>query len=444
MPDTVIEIEHLYKEYRLGLIGYGTLREDLQSWWARTLGKDDPNSIIDGRDERGSWRHKESSKSDHILALDGINLKVQEGEKLGIIGKNGAGKTTLLKILSRISSPTRGRALIRGKVASLIAVGTGFHPELTGRENVYLNGAILGLTKSEIDDSFDEIINFADLLKFIDTPVKRYSTGMYIRLGFSVAAHLDPDILMVDEVLAVGDYAFREKAMGKMNEISIGGRTILFVSHNLASIQELCDRVILLDGGSIIKDGEPESVINHYIQLDFSERGELNKARATDLSLDGSVNRIGNQVCLKSVSVLNEAGDACDRFTVRDSIYVEIEYEIYEVLKFLDASFHLMNQRNERVFYTFDDIEKRSWDERRKLPGKYISRCKIPGDFLNDGTYSITVALTDNKVYSQIDDAVLFQVDDVMDPRGARGLYYEAKWISSTVRPVLKWDVQVI
>ena len=227
----VIKIENLYKEYRLGTIGYGTLREDMESWWAKIKGRPDPNSII------GQSNGKIISSTDHILALNNINLEVKQGERLGIIGNNGAGKTTLLKILAQIASPTHGRVMAKGKIASLIAVGTGFHSELTGRENVYLNGSILGLTKKEIDNRFNEIVEFSGVEKFIDTPVKRYSSGMSVRLGFAVAAHLDPDILVVDEVLAVGDAEFRKKALEKMKPDGISeSKTILFVSHNMQAI----------------------------------------------------------------------------------------------------------------------------------------------------------------------------------------------------------------
>ena len=256
MSDNVIEIEHLYKEYRLGLIGYGTLREDMQSWWAIARGKEDPNSIV------GHSGNTNNIIADHMLALKDINLTVELGERLGIIGANGAGKTTLLKILSRIASPTRGTARIKGRVASLLGVGTGFHKELTGRENIYLNGSILGLRKFEIDKRFDEIVDFAGVEQFIETPVKRYSSGMYVRLGFAVAAHLDPDVLIVDEVLAVGDAEFRKKALGKMREVSESeGRTILFVSHNMEAVEELCNRAIVFSKGKIIADGTPDDSI---------------------------------------------------------------------------------------------------------------------------------------------------------------------------------------
>ena len=236
---TVIKIENLYKEYRLGVIGHGTLYRDLQSWWAKARGKPDPNSLLGVADPHEG--------KDRILALNDINLEVKDGEVLGIIGANGAGKSTLLKILSQVTAPTSGTIKYKGRVSSLLEVGTGFHTELTGRENIYLNGAINGMNKKEVSRKLDEIVHFAGVEQFLDTPVKRYSSGMFVRLGFAVAAHLDPDILVVDEVLAVGDASFRKKAIGKMQDVSKEeGRTVLFVSHNMESIKKLCARSILL------------------------------------------------------------------------------------------------------------------------------------------------------------------------------------------------------
>jgi len=258
MSDVVIRVEDVYKEYILGKIGYGTLKDDLKSWWARIRGKEDPNSII-GQQSRLDLKHK------HFLALNGVSFEVKEGEAVGIIGRNGAGKSTLLKILSRITTPSRGAIKIKGRISSLLEVGTGFHPELTGRENIYLNGAILGMKKKEIDKKLDEIIGFAGIEEFIDTPVKRYSSGMYVRLAFSVAAHLDSDILILDEVLAVGDAEFQKKCLGKMDDVTKNqGRTILFVSHNMAAIKNLCSRGILLKDGKIEVDGSVDEAVSKY------------------------------------------------------------------------------------------------------------------------------------------------------------------------------------
>ncbi|MGX9728399.1 MAG: ABC transporter ATP-binding protein [Candidatus Electronema sp. VV] len=262
MSDTVIQIEGLWKEYRLGVIGHGTLTRDLQSWWAKVRGKEDPNSklqpMLAGQEKQ--------IEGDRFWALRDINLEVKEGEILGIIGRNGAGKSTLLKLLSRVTAPTKGQIKIKGRIASLLEVGTGFHPELTGRENIFMNGAILGMSKQEIKSNLDEIIDFSGVEKFIDTPVKRYSSGMYVRLAFAVAAHLEPEILVVDEVLAVGDAEFQQKAMGKMSELSSReGRTVLVVSHNMKSIEYLCPSAFFVKNGSIDFKGITSAVIFRYI-----------------------------------------------------------------------------------------------------------------------------------------------------------------------------------
>lgn len=259
----VVKTEHLQKEYRLGVIGSGTLRRDLQSWVAKKRGKDDPNRRIGA---------KEYEKGDTFLAVDDINLEIMRGERVGIIGSNGAGKSTLLKLLSRITSPTGGEIAYRGRIASMLEVGTGFHPELTGRENVYLNGAILGMTRADVDKKIDEIIAFSECEKFIDTPVKRYSSGMFVKLAFSVAAHLDAEIMIMDEVLAVGDMKFQKKCIGKMRELAVDeNRTVLYVSHNMGTIQDLCSRCIVLDHGKKVYDGDVDEAIKLYMGGDNDE-----------------------------------------------------------------------------------------------------------------------------------------------------------------------------
>jgi lipopolysaccharide transport system ATP-binding protein len=265
MNNSVIKVENLSKEYRFGVIGHGTLYKDLQSWWARMRGKEDPNSKI-------SLQKGPARTGERFWALKGISFDVKEGEVLGIIGRNGAGKSTLLKILSRVTTPTEGYVKIRGRVSSLLEVGTGFHQELTGRENVYLNGMIHGMTKAEIDKKFDEIVDFSGVEKFIDTPVKRYSSGMNVRLGFAVAAHLEPEILIVDEVLAVGDAEFRRKCLNKMQEVSEGGRTVLFVSHNMHAIRQLCHRGIVLEAGKIVHRGPTDEVVDKYLASSSSDQ----------------------------------------------------------------------------------------------------------------------------------------------------------------------------
>lgn len=278
MSETVIKIENLKKKYRLGAIGGGTLTADLQSWWARVRGKEDPNTMI-GTEVYG--------KNETFMALNGINLEVKKGETLGIIGGNGAGKSTTLKLLSRVTAPTEGSIKIKGRISSLLEVGTGFHPELTGRENIYLNGAILGMSKEEVDSKLEDIIEFSECRKFIDTPVKRYSSGMFVKLAFSVAAHLDSEILIMDEVLAVGDMKFQQKCIQKMRNIAeTENRTILYVSHNMSTIRQLCNRVVVLDKGKIIYNGEVEKGIsiyldnyNHRIQSTYNDFSNLERMK---------------------------------------------------------------------------------------------------------------------------------------------------------------------
>src|ERR1700741_2136106 len=250
--DTVIKVENVSKQYRLGMVGRGTIANDLTKWWAKVRGKEDPFLAIGEANDR-----TQKGNSDYVWALKDINFEVKRGEVLGIIGKNGAGKSTLLKILSQVTMPTTGEIKVKGRIASLLEVGTGFNPDLTGRDNIFLNGAILGMTKQEIKNKFDEIIDFSGVERYIDTPVKRYSSGMYVRLAFAVAAHLEPEILIVDEVLAVGDAEFQKKCLGKMKDVSGQGRTVLFVSHNMSAIRQLCTRALLLEDGHVIQDGPP-------------------------------------------------------------------------------------------------------------------------------------------------------------------------------------------
>lgn len=277
MEEFMIDIQDVKKEYRLGAIGGGTLKGDLQSWWARKRGKPDPNALI-GQEER--------LVGQKFMALNGVSLSVRKGEALGIIGGNGAGKSTLLKLLSRVTAPTEGRILLNGRVASMLEVGTGFHGELTGRENIYMNGAILGMTKAEIDSKMEDIIDFSEVRDFIDTPVKRYSSGMYVKLAFSVAAHLDSEIMIMDEVLAVGDMAFQKKCLDKMKSaVKESGKTVLYVSHNMSTIRQLCDRCVVLDQGRIIYEGDVEKAIGIYMSSSI---------QALDVNIDLSHSRMAH------------------------------------------------------------------------------------------------------------------------------------------------------
>ena len=314
---TVIEVDDVWKKYRLGIIGTGTLRHDFERWWHRVRGKPDPHSKVDQRTKAESRKAKVESPNgesdgdlgdDEVWALRGLSFEVKHGEILGIIGRNGAGKSTLLKILSRVTSPTKGEVRIKGRIASLLEVGTGFHPELTGRENIFLNGAILGMTKAEIRTKLNEIIAFAEVDKFLDTPVKRYSSGMYVRLAFAVAAHLESEILIVDEVLAVGDAQFQKKCLGKIGDVAHEGRTVLFVSHNMNAITALCPKVIVLKQGRVIFNGKVEESL-HYYGASSSVSGSIDLASKKPGAYLQSLNIIQNG---KSSSGILKADDKVD------------------------------------------------------------------------------------------------------------------------------------
>ena len=309
--ELVLKVDNVKKKYRLGVIGGGTLQGDLQSWWAKIRGKEDPNSKI-GDDP--------TTKNSTFMALKGISFEVKKGERLGIIGGNGAGKSTTLKILSRVTAPTEGTVYINGRISSMLEVGTGFHPELTGRENIYLNGAILGMTKAEVDQKIEDIIEFSECRQFIDTPVKRYSSGMYVKLAFSVAAHLDSEILIMDEVLAVGDMKFQQKCLQKMREVADNeGRTVLYVSHNMNTIRQLCDRCIVLDKGKVIFDGEVEEAIEIYLgnKMNSESYVELERLeRETEFS--------NHPITMKSLQIIDKENAI---YEVGDCIHMNLTYK---------------------------------------------------------------------------------------------------------------------
>ena len=305
MSNTVISIEHLSKSYQLGVIGTGTFYGDLNRWWAKQRGKSDPYLKI-GEADQGN------RAGETVWALRDVDFSINQGEAIGIIGRNGAGKSTLLKIISRVTAPTSGVIKVKGRIASLLEVGTGFHPELTGRENIYMNGAIMGMSRSEVDRKFDEIVDFSGVEKFINTPVKRYSSGMYVRLAFAVSAHLEPEILIVDEVLAVGDAEFQRKCLGKMGDAAHEGRTVLFVSHNMAAIQKLCAHGILLDKGQIVEQGNINQVINEYIS---SRQSGAENGQSLSL-IPRPVKGFGEKVRFTRAQILGKDGDLRESNTV--------------------------------------------------------------------------------------------------------------------------------
>jgi lipopolysaccharide transport system ATP-binding protein len=440
----VIIIEGLYKEYKLGVIGRGTLYRDLQSWWAKIRNKEDPNSII------GHQINSNTNKG-NVLALKNINLEISKGEVIGIIGANGAGKSTLLKILSGITSPSKGTIKIKGRIASLLEVGTGFHSELTGEENIYLNGAINGMTKKEIFNKLSDIIKFAGVEKFIDTPVKRYSTGMYVRLAFAVAAYLDPDILIVDEVLAVGDRAFQNKALNKMGTVSkSSGRTVLFVSHNMDSIRKLCTKVVILNEGQIIDFGNTEKMINRYLNSSKDIRKNYNIVEwsKNDNGPGGSI------VKLKSICTKNSKNIICSDFSINEEIIVEAEFWIlksgYQVLTLFNFSYN-----NIELFNSFDNYIKQNWGKQKSYEkGLYQARCVIPKNLLNEGTIdtNIVIFLPPGDIESSYQvmyprgsaSALSFNIIDDYDTNSVRG-FYPYDWSPYVhIRPKTNFEIKKI
>ena len=329
----VIKVEDLYKQYQLGQVSTGTLAHDFNRWMHKIRGKEDPYEKVTGENSR-----EEKSDSDYVWALEDINFEARKGEVLGIIGRNGAGKSTLLKVLSKVTAPTKGCVKVKGRIASLLEVGTGFHPELTGRENIFLNGAILGMTKAEIRSKFDEIVAFSGVEKYIDTPVKRYSSGMYVRLAFAVAAHLEPEILIVDEVLAVGDAEFQKKCLGKMKDVSSQGRTVLFVSHNLAAVKSLCTRGILMERGRIVFSGSADETVEHYMKINSQHL-------MPKVEFLSSEEALGNEfIKLKSVKVVPE-----NPF-ITDDIYLQFSFWNLTGASTINMAFDLLGLNDEVVF----------------------------------------------------------------------------------------------
>ncbi|MFL2983124.1 MAG: ABC transporter ATP-binding protein [Candidatus Neomarinimicrobiota bacterium] len=379
MNNIAIKINNLSKQYSLGAISTGTLVRDISSFYARLTGKEDPNSIVSGINEL------KLQKKGSIWALKDVNLNLNHGEILGIIGKNGAGKSTLLKILARITAPTTGEVKIRGRLASLLEVGTGFHPELTGRENIFLNGAILGMNKNEIKNKLERIIDFSEIQAYIDTPVKRYSTGMKVRLAFSVAAHLDPEILLIDEVLAVGDASFQDKCLNKMNSISEQGRTILFVSHQLQWINELCDRCILIDKGRVKMDGSPKEVIGEYLKGTSQENN------------DGTIMQPGKnseynkgELEVLNIELIGEDNQIKSEFYFKEKITVKILLEIKKDLKNCNINIMIGDLRGKIILYS-DSGSVGSFNNGIKK-GKHVSITQIQSNML-PGIFSIYIGV---------------------------------------------------
>jgi lipopolysaccharide transport system ATP-binding protein len=415
-----IEVDALSKRYEIGQMkaAYGTLRESLTRVGKKMVGR-----------EEEVWRGRE------IWALRDVSFKVDTGEVLGVIGRNGAGKSTLLKVLTRITTPTAGKAVIRGRVGSLLEVGTGFHPELTGRENIFLNGSILGMKRREIQRKFEEIIEFSGVEKFIDTPVKRYSSGMYVRLAFSVAAHLEPEILLVDEVLAVGDAEFQQRCLGRMEDLGGSGRTVLFVSHNMQAVQQLCDRAILIEGGQIVAEGEPTDVVSTYLR---SAHGSGSRVEWPDLaSAPGD-----DLVKLRSVRVVDDDGNLVTTSDVRRPVGIEIAWRVLRDGPPVFPKVKLYDRHGDIAFNALDTSPH--WVE-PSPPGDYVGTAWIPPNLLNEGNTRVDVAVCSlhaPKLYQHAAayDAVGFFVFDPGAGDSARGSFVGD--LRGAVRPLLDWSAE--
>ena len=417
---SAILTEGLSKRYRIGELQstYGTLRDSLAAAVRRLLHRD------------------HAPHYEEIWALRDVSVEVPEGQVLGVIGRNGAGKSTLLRILTRITTPTSGRAEIRGRVGSLLEVGTGFHPELTGRENVFLNGSVLGMRQREILSKFDEIVEFAGVEQFIDTPVKRYSSGMSVRLAFAVAAHLEPEILLVDEVLAVGDAEFQRRCLGRMEDLSESGRTVVFVSHQMQAVAQLCDRAILLEKGTVVLDGPSGDVVAHYLQTvggSGSSRSwpDVESAPGDDLAR------------MLSVRVVDEGGTTTDATDVRRTVGIEIGFRILRSGG--PAVFPKMKVYNARRSVVFNAMDTSSRWLEPSAPGEFVATAWIPGNLLNEGLVTVDVgicSLNAPKLHPHAGcvDAVSFHVQDPGEGDSAKGLF--TGQLQGVVRPLLEWTTE--
>ena len=414
----ILKAENISKQYRLGTVGTGTLSHDFNRFWHRVRGKEDPYLKVGETNDRST-----KGDSDYVWALQDINFEVEAGEVLGIIGKNGAGKSTLLKILSKVTAPTTGTIKSRGRIASLLEVGTGFNPELTGRENIYLNGAILGMTKKEITAKLDEIIEFSGCQRYVDTPTKRYSSGMTVRLAFAVAAFLEPEILVVDEVLAVGDAEFQNKAIGKMQDISReGGRTVLFVSHNMAAVETLCTRVIAMKNGQICDNGDPSKVISDYLQSSsFSERV---------LIFEDTNTALGNEYIKIMYAAIENASTENPSDVIDVATLINVRLKIFNQSgnDRISVGFDLKTIRGEVVFGTGAKFDCKQGE---------ISNvsCEIPANFLNDDAYQIYVYIhtASMSILYENKELLTFEVKDVERDSGYLGK------INGIIRPNLPW-----
>jgi lipopolysaccharide transport system ATP-binding protein len=422
----IIKVTDLSKQYRLGVrdAAYGSLRESVMAMLSSPL--------------RRLSRPASDNGDNTIWALHDVGFEIMPGEVVGIIGRNGAGKSTLLKILSRITEPTTGKIELFGRVGSLLEVGTGFHAELTGRENIFLNGSILGMTRKEIEAKFDEIVRFAEMEKFIDTPVKRYSSGMYLRLAFAVAAYLEPEILIIDEVLAVGDASFQKKCLGKMSEVAREGRTVLFVSHNMGAIQRLCTRALLVDQGRVIMDATASEAIHFYLRSGLDQQGQ----RVWDNDGHRPGFRDGT-VQFESIKVTDSRGNMRPEFDVKEPVIVEVQYRVLRSQHVLNVHLYFRDETGETIFVSMDNLDS-PWQETPAPEGLYRAICEIPANLLNEGLIRVEYLICTRPTtptYATYPDAISFRMTDDMKEEGARGNWIR-EWPMSIVRPRLKWSVE--
>jgi len=435
MSQPIIVVQHLSKLYELGTIGTRTLQESLQRQWYRMRGKEHLLQKIGAKHQMVGPDHPQAGPRPNTMwALKDVSFTVKEGEVLGIIGRNGAGKSTLLKILTRITEPTSGRALIYGRVASLLEVGTGFHPELTGRENIYLSGAIRGMKKAEIGRRFDEIVAFSEIGQYLDTPVKRYSSGMYVRLAFAVAAHLEPEILLIDEVLAVGDAQFQKKCLGKMGDVASGGRTVLFVSHNMTAVQSLCEQAMWLEHGTVTGRGKSSQVVAEYLLSCFG-------AGQSDRVWDDPATAPGNDtIRLRRVGIDVDQASPSGLITMEMPFRVEVEYWNQVPSACLGVTLHVVNEQGVVAFTTGSACDP-VWRGRPLPVGLYRSACHIPGNLLNSGRYRVLLLVVRDlaRIVYRHDDALTFDVVDMTERlSGWQGRE------PGVLQPRLKWTTERI
>ncbi len=423
-----VSVKNLSKQYRIGAaqgkFRYNMFRDVIMDTVMM------PVRIIQALRGKGM---RGTSGTSTIWALNDVSFDLEEGKVLGIVGRNGAGKSTLLKILSRVTEPTKGTVTVRGRVGSLLEVGTGFHPELTGRENIYMNGAILGMKRAEIDRKFDEMVDFSEVGQFIDTPVKRYSSGMYLRLAFAVAAHLEPEILVVDEVLAVGDADFQKKCLGKMGDVAQQGRTVLFVSHNMSAILRLTQEAIVLKKGALIKRAPTPEAVDFYLASGQAESGE----RVWDAEDIPAASMPFRPISLK---VKERSGKIVDTVRSAEPVTVELEYQLDAPLTGLRVGMYLSTMRGEYVFTSFDTDDAQQYEQfGSRKAGRYVSRCIMPADLLNEGRYSIGVNASSFgiKRYFMDENALSFNVD----VSGAPGMQWPEMRVGP-IRPRLDWTIE--